>query len=76
MEHTVRHFRNEQFMPFLQVRDRYVTWEAAGRKRAEERARDHVRELISSHTPEPLPEDAVRELEAVYSSTRREAGLE
>jgi trimethylamine--corrinoid protein Co-methyltransferase len=66
--HTYDHFRTEQFMPRLMVRDKYDMWEAAGGKRAEELARDRARDLLAGHQPEPLPERAMRELEAIYNS--------
>ena len=74
--HTVRHFRAEQFLPDLLVRDKYEVWEAAGGKRAEERARDRVHELLANHQPEPLPEEVTRELEAICASARRSAGVD
>lgn len=75
-DHTARYFRKEQFLPDLLVRDKYDVWEAAGGKRMEERARDRVQRLLRTHQPEPLPDEAVKELEAIYSSVRRSAGLE
>lgn len=73
--HTMKHFRKEQFMPKLMVRDKFDVWERAGGKRAEERAADQAQELLASHEAEPLPEEAVRELEAIYDSVRRSAGM-
>lgn len=67
--HTVQHFRAEQCMPRLLVRDRYDVWQAAGGKHAEERARDLARELLATHRPEPLPDAALRELQAIYAAT-------
>ena len=70
-DHTLRHFRAEQFFPTLLVRDRYDTWEAAGGKRMEERARDRVQQILATHEPEPLPEKMTKELQAIYASARR-----
>jgi trimethylamine--corrinoid protein Co-methyltransferase len=67
-DHTYRHFRSEQFMPSLMVRDKYDLWQAAGGQRAEERARDQAHDLLASHQPEPLPDEALRELEAIYKA--------
>lgn len=74
-KHTLRHFRREQFMPGLIVRDKYETWEAAGSKRAEERARDRAREILATHQPDPLPDEVVRELDAIYTSVLRSEGV-
>ena len=68
--HTMSHFRAEQLLPDLLVRDKYEVWEAAGGKRIEERARDRVQDLLATHQPEPLPEDVMRELDAIYASTK------
>jgi trimethylamine--corrinoid protein Co-methyltransferase len=67
-DHTYQHFRKEHFMPRLMVREKYDIWEAAGGQRAEERARDRVSDLLANHNPEPLPDLAARELEALYSA--------
>ena len=70
-EHTASHFRSEQFLPGLLVREKYDVWQAAGGKRMEERARDRVRQLLATHEPPPLPEDIVRELDAICDSARK-----
>ncbi len=75
-DHTVDHFRTEHFMPNLLVRDEYEAWKEAGRKRAEERAADRARELLQSYEPAPLPYEAVRELEAIFASAKKTAGME
>ena len=75
-EHTHRHFRREQFMPALLGRDKYDVWDAAGRKRVEEHARDRVRKILVTHEPEPLPDEALKEIKAIYVSARRSAGME
>ena len=62
------HFCDEQFIPSLLVRDRYDNWKAGGAKRMEERARDRVQEILSTHVPLPLPEKIVKELQAIYES--------
>lgn len=65
-EHTMRHFRREQCLTNLMVRESYEAWEAAGGKGAEERARDHARDILAHHQPDPLPEEAAREIDAIY----------
>jgi trimethylamine--corrinoid protein Co-methyltransferase len=67
-EHTYEHFRKEQFMPSLMVREKYDLWKAAGGKKAEQRARERVADLLERHQPEPLPPEANDELEAIYTS--------
>jgi trimethylamine---corrinoid protein Co-methyltransferase len=67
-DHTVRHFRKEQFMPRLMVRDTYESWRSGGQKHAVERARERARDILAKHQPDPLPDDALRELKAIYDS--------
>ena len=74
-DHTYRHFSREQFMPSLFSRDKYDIWEAAGGKRIEERAYERVQQVLASHEPEPLPEDAESELQAIFASAQRSVGL-
>jgi trimethylamine--corrinoid protein Co-methyltransferase len=74
-DHTVRHFRTEHFMPSLLVRDEYEVWKETGRKRAEERAADRARELLQNYQPEPLPDEAVRELETIFASAGKDSGI-
>lgn len=74
-EHTYQHFRTEHFMPQLMVREKYDVWEAAGGRRAEERARDRMNDLIANHQPEPLPEEASRELKAIYAAVQQSEGV-
>ena len=74
--HTGRHFRAEQFIPGLLVREKYDVWEAAGGKRMEERARDRARQLLATHEPEPLPSEITKELQMIYASAQRSKGLE
>jgi trimethylamine--corrinoid protein Co-methyltransferase len=68
-DHTLHHFRDEQFIPNLVVRDRYDNWKARGAKRMEERARDRVRKILSTHEPLALPEKIAEELQAIYGSS-------
>jgi len=76
-DHTLKYFKTEHFLPTLLDRDKYDVWEETGGKRVEERARDRVNQLLDSHEPEqPMPDEAVRELEAIYAAKRSSAGLE
>ncbi len=55
-EHTLKHYRSEWY-PTLFERDNYANWEAKGRKTLSQRAAERVEKILSSHQPEPLPED-------------------
>lgn len=66
--HTMKYFLKEQYMPSLMVRDTYDNWVLSGKQRAEERARDRVRDLLNSYQPDPLPEDSTQEIEKIYNA--------
>ena len=67
-DHTARHFRSEQFLPELLVREKHDIWQAAGGRRMEERAADRAREILAVHEPQPLPEKAAAELQAICAA--------
>jgi trimethylamine---corrinoid protein Co-methyltransferase len=72
-DHTLRHYRKEQFMPHLMVRDVYDAWKESGCNTAVERAREKARDILANHQPEPLPEHALFELKKIYESVRQSA---
>ncbi|MCF8061175.1 MAG: trimethylamine methyltransferase family protein [Deltaproteobacteria bacterium] len=71
--HTFSHFRSEQFMPRLFVRDMYSNWEKAGRQTAEQRAAAEVERILATHRPEPLPDAAQKEIDAIYHAAEKAA---
>jgi trimethylamine--corrinoid protein Co-methyltransferase len=68
--HTRRHFR-ERWYPRLFERDNYGGWLAKGGKTLAERAADRVKEILSTHRPDPLPEDAARAIHAIVERAER-----
>jgi trimethylamine--corrinoid protein Co-methyltransferase len=66
-EHTVRHFRDEHFIPSLLPRDPYDTWHAAGAPSAVEHARERVRHILAAHEPRELDPLVEQGLEAYRS---------
>ena len=71
--HTFKHFRREQFMPRLFGRDVYSKWEKDGKQTLEQRAAQKVEAILASHQPLPLPEDAQKEIDAIYKSAEKKA---
>ena len=53
-KHTVRHFREEHFIPSLLPRDTYEAWEKAGGRSALDHAKERVREILDAHQPREL----------------------
>lgn len=56
-EHTVRHMRDEHYIPQLSDRDRREEWESKGRQTTLDRASDRVSEILETHKPLPLESD-------------------
>jgi trimethylamine--corrinoid protein Co-methyltransferase len=70
-EHTLKNFRQEQYIPEIWDRDRFGRWEESGKKRVEERAHDRVDDLLTKYEPEPLPREALNEISKIYNAIRR-----
>jgi len=62
-DHTLRHFRQELWMPGLLTRQHYDVWRDAGAKDMAQRVRDRVRELVESHTVPSLSDRTLAGLE-------------
>jgi trimethylamine---corrinoid protein Co-methyltransferase len=62
-DHTLHHFREELWKPFLSNRDRYEAWKEKGGKTIGEKADEKVKEILKKHISKPLPQDIVDELE-------------
>jgi trimethylamine--corrinoid protein Co-methyltransferase len=63
--HTIKHLREEQFLPRLVDRRSFDLWARDGRKSIEDRAREKVREALARPVPHPLEADVVRRLDAI-----------
>jgi trimethylamine--corrinoid protein Co-methyltransferase len=68
--HTMRHFRQEIWVPNLTERKTWNAWEKAGAKDAFARAKDKVREILSAPKPDPLPKDVEKELDMIAIQAR------
>lgn len=53
-EHTLKHMR-EDYYPELTDRQSFETWQAAGGRTLQERAREKVNEILRDHTPAAKP---------------------
>jgi trimethylamine--corrinoid protein Co-methyltransferase len=64
-KHTVRHMRDELWIPQLLTRQHREVWRREGAKDMEQRTRERVRELVDSHQPPPLPDKTLAALESL-----------
>jgi trimethylamine--corrinoid protein Co-methyltransferase len=60
--HTLRFWREEQFLPRLANRQTHESWLAGGARDLVEQAKERAQELLRTHQVPPLPEEQDREL--------------
>ena len=63
--HTVKHFRKETWIPKLIDRNNFQKWEEEGKTTLLDRVNRRVKEILSTHQPEPLDERLVKELKRI-----------
>jgi len=63
-EHTMKHFRNEQY-PNLLDTSKYEKWLAAGSKTMEARASEEVDRILREHKPEALSEKVKLKIDSI-----------
>lgn len=71
-EHTVRHFRNEVWIPTVLDREYWQQWEAQGRPDTAKRVRQKYHDLMDAYKPCPLADDVDREVAKVIASAKRQ----
>jgi len=67
--HTLKHLRENMWVPYALDHDRYDTWVAGGAKDYEMRARECARELLASHQPKAIAD-------STDAALRRLCGIE
>jgi len=71
-KHTINHFRQELWQAKLLNHKPISMWESSGRQTMEERVKEEVRKIVETHTPEPMDEKVVAELERLRIEGTRE----
>ncbi|MGN0659680.1 MAG: trimethylamine methyltransferase family protein [Emergencia sp.] len=74
-KHTFKYFKKEHHMTDLAERRSYEAWEADGSKTYADRAAEKVRKILETHQPEPLPEDVLKELDAIVAEAEAAAAV-
>lgn len=75
-DNTFKYFKTEHFIPTVLDRDKYDIWEAAGGRTAEEKSQDLANDILNNHEQdEPLPDEALRELETFLDSKHKADGI-
>jgi trimethylamine--corrinoid protein Co-methyltransferase len=74
-EHTVRHFREELWLAGpAWTRQSWDGWVGSGSLSMGDRIKEQVRQILSSHEPEPLEAGLAKEVDAIVEAARRELG--
>ena len=71
-EHTRQHWQEEYLIPEVGVREEYNSWTMSGGKGVVERATEIARQIMDTHQPNPLPEDAEVELQKILAAAEEE----
>jgi len=67
-EHTRRFFRTDHFLPRLIDRSNFQRWTQAGSTDLAGRANTRLREILASHQPAPVPDEAQAVIDEVLSA--------
>jgi len=70
-EHTVRHFREEVWMPAILDRQYWDHWDSRGRRTTADNVKDRLRTLLASYEPKPLDDMMEREVKKVIEKARK-----
>jgi trimethylamine--corrinoid protein Co-methyltransferase len=71
-DHTLRYFRTEHFLPRLFDRRNFENWKSAGAPDLPSRANRRVLEILDSHRPAPLSDQAKAVIQEVLSQSSTE----
>jgi len=67
-DHTLENFKTAQWYPKLMDRQNYPAWEKAGSLTMEERLRAEVKQILSTHKPDPKPDHVTREIDEILQA--------
>jgi trimethylamine--corrinoid protein Co-methyltransferase len=71
-EHTLRHLRDEFWVPALSDRETHTTWTAKGGKTMLDRAAERRDEILQRHKPDWLEENMQKEIDRIVAVAERE----
>ena len=64
-KHTIRHHRQELWRPNVANRENMDIWVEQGSKSYEQRLAEEALKILDTHHPEPLPDEAAREIDEI-----------
>jgi trimethylamine--corrinoid protein Co-methyltransferase len=70
-KHSLRHFREELWMPQISDRTTWSQWHERGEKSAESRAREAAKKILASHQPPALPADVYKQIWSIVREAEK-----
>ncbi|MEE9261944.1 MAG: trimethylamine methyltransferase family protein, partial [Dehalococcoidia bacterium] len=70
-EHTLRHYKREQWQPTLLCRTTFSSWVEGGSKLMGERVKEKLAEIIRSHQVKPLPNDVKAQISNIIERRKQ-----
>ncbi len=70
-KHTLKHFR-ERWISRLSDIYSFETWEKGGSKPIDKVAKEKVKQILTTHKPEPIPEDVEKEISQILNRAEAE----
>ncbi|MCG8619627.1 MAG: trimethylamine methyltransferase family protein [Desulfobacterales bacterium] len=71
-KHTMENFKNELWATNLMNLQSISAWESAGRPTMEDRVKDEIQMILDTHTPEPLSDKVLTELDRLRKEGEKE----
>lgn len=71
-KHTLKHFREEYFIPKLADRSPRSQWEKTGGKSLADRARENAEKILKEHEPPQLDRDICRQLKEILKAAAKD----
>jgi trimethylamine--corrinoid protein Co-methyltransferase len=70
-EHTLRHFRAEQWRPQFLDRSNYYRWNKDGKLTLGDKLNRKVKKILNEYSPEPLDPELIKEIRRIADVNRR-----
>lgn len=71
-EHTMKHMREEQSVPYIMDRRMRYAWEAEGSKDLAEVAREKALDLLENYQPKPLSDGVKQTLQTILDDAEKD----
>jgi trimethylamine--corrinoid protein Co-methyltransferase len=73
-DHTLKHFKSEAVVATLFGRDNFDSWLAKGKPEIKKIAAEKVRDILSNHEVDPLPQGVKEEFQKIIRTMEQRSG--